>query len=143
MTVNLNYAGEDGSVGRTAPDDPDGSKYGRYYTWAEAMTGLSAGENPYVYGASGTDDMGNSYTLNNGVASYNIQIRGICPEGWHLPNAYDFYDLAAGVADDYGLRMSSIRAAIHRCGRDFRADIRCKQRRILPKSVADLSLIHI
>ena len=60
MTVNLNYAGEDGSVGRTAPDDPDGSKYGRYYTWAEAMTGLSAGENPYVYGASGTDDMGNS-----------------------------------------------------------------------------------
>lgn len=38
MTVNLNYAGEDGSVGRTAPDDPDGSKYGRYYTWAEAMT---------------------------------------------------------------------------------------------------------
>ena len=108
MTVNLNYAGEDGSVGRTAPDDPDGSKYGRYYTWAEAMTGLSAGENPYVYGASGTDDMGNSYTLNNGVASYNIQVRGICPEGWHVPNAYDFYDLAAGVADDYGLRMSSI-----------------------------------
>ncbi len=96
MTVNLNYAGEDGSVGRTAPDDPDGSKYGRYYTWAEAMTGLSAGENPYVYGASGTDDMGNSYTLNNGVASYNIQVRGICPEGWHVPNAYDFYDLAAG-----------------------------------------------
>lgn len=108
MTVNLNYAGEDGSVGRTAPDDPDGSKYGRYYTWTEAMTGLSAGDNPYVYGASGTDDMGNSYTLNNGVTSYNVQIRGICPEGWHVPNAYDFYDLAVGIADDYGLRKNSL-----------------------------------
>ena len=32
---------EDGTVGRTAPDDPDGSKFGRYYTWEEAMTGLS------------------------------------------------------------------------------------------------------
>lgn len=108
MTVNLNYAGEDGSVGRTAPDNPDGSKYGRYYTWTEAMTGLSAGDNPYVYGASGTDDMGNSYTLNNGVTSYNVQIRGICPEGWHVPNAYDFYDLAVGIADDYGLRKNSL-----------------------------------
>lgn len=56
--------------------------------------------------------MGNSYTLNNGVASYNIQVRGICPEGWHLPNAYDFYDLAAGVADDYGLLQSSIQAVV-------------------------------
>ena len=35
----------------------------------------------------------------------------------------------------------SIRAAIHRCGRDFRAGIRCKQRRILPKSVADRLIV--
>lgn len=112
MTVNLNYAGADGTVGRTAPNDPDGSKYGRYYTWEEAITGLSAGENPYVYGTTGTDDAGNSYTLNDGVPAHNIQIRGICPEGWHLPNAYDFYDLAVGVADDYGLRMNSIEEVV-------------------------------
>ena len=112
MTVNLNYAGEDGTVGRTAPDDPDGTKYGRYYTWEEAMTGLSAGENPYIYGSTGTDDMGNSYTFNDGVTSYNVQIRGICPEGWHIPNAYDFYDLAVGVADDYGLRKNSIEEVV-------------------------------
>lgn len=108
MTVNLNYAGADGTVGRTAPDDPDGSKYGRYYTWAEAMTGHSAGENPYVYGSTGTDDAGNPYTLNYTQTSHNIQIQGICPEGWHVANAYDFYDLAAGVADDYNLRRNSI-----------------------------------
>ncbi|MGN0189304.1 MAG: hypothetical protein ACI395_07295, partial [Candidatus Cryptobacteroides sp.] len=28
--------------------------------------------------------------------------------GWHIPNAYDFYDLAVGVAKDYGLEVSSI-----------------------------------
>ena len=54
----------------------------------------------------------NSYTFNDGVTSYNVQIRGICPEGWHIPNAYDFYDLAVGVADDYGLRKNSIEEVI-------------------------------
>ena len=56
--------------------------------------------------------MGNSYTLNDGVTSYNVQIRGICPEGWHIPNAYDFYDLAVGVANDYGLRKNSIEEVV-------------------------------
>lgn len=116
MMVNLNYAGTDGSVGRTAPDDADGSKFGRYYTWAEAMTGFPTGDNPYVYGAKGTDDMGNEYTLDNGPASYNIQIRGICPEGWHVANAYDFYDLAEGIADDYGLRKGLIDEVIEAVG---------------------------
>lgn len=108
MTVNLNYAGADGNVGKTAPDDPDGNLYGRYYTWTEAMTGSSTAENPYLYGTTGVDDMGASYTLNNSPASHGIQVRGICPEGWHVPNAYDFYDLIAGVARDYGLEKKSI-----------------------------------
>lgn len=112
MTVNLNDAGEDGAVGQTLASDPNGVKYGRFYTWAEAMTGLSPGENPYIYGATGEDDMGNVYTLNNGKLSYNIQIRGICPEGWHIPNAYDFYDLPAAIADDYGLRMNTLEEVV-------------------------------
>ncbi|MGN0189952.1 MAG: PL29 family lyase N-terminal domain-containing protein, partial [Candidatus Cryptobacteroides sp.] len=89
--TNLNYAGEDGTVGRTYPDDLDGASYGRYYTWREAMTGSSSTEtdNPYKFNSDGTDDEGNPYILNNAAESYGIQIQGICPEGWHIPNAYD------------------------------------------------------
>ena len=114
MTVNLNYAGESGNVGRTLSRDPDGSQFGRFYTWAEAMTGLPreiAGEqNPYVFGSTGTDDAGNDYTFNYTPLSHNIQIQGICPEGWHIPNAYDFYDLIASIAEDYDVLVNSIEA---------------------------------
>lgn len=114
MTVNLNYAGENGNVGRTLGKDPDGTQFGRFYTWAEAMTGLPreiAGEqNPYVFGSTGKDDVGNDYTFNYTPMSHNIQIQGICPEGWHIPNAYDFYDLIASIADEYDLLVNSIEA---------------------------------
>lgn len=121
---NLNYAGIDGTVGRTYPGDDNGEKYGRYYTWEEAMTGSSSAECPYTYGATGTDDMGNAYTLTDGLNAWNIQIQGICPEGWHVPNAYDFYDLAVGVADDYGLRVGTINDCVNRKAGIFLPDLR-------------------
>ena len=114
MTVNLNYAGEDGNVGRTLARDPDGLQFGRFYTWAEAMTGLPreiAGEqNPYVFGSTGKDDVENDYTFNYTSMSHNVQIQGVCPEGWHIPNAYDFYDLIASIAEDYDLLVNHIEA---------------------------------
>ena len=114
ILILLNYAGESGNVGRTLSRDPDGSQFGRFYTWAEAMTGLPreiAGEqNPYVFGSTGTDDAGNDYTFNYTPLSHNIQIQGICPEGWHIPNAYDFYDLIASIAEDYDVLVNSIEA---------------------------------
>ncbi len=38
MAENLNYAGPNGDIGRYYEDDPaNGEKYGRLYTWNEAM----------------------------------------------------------------------------------------------------------
>ncbi len=105
---NLNNAGSDGNLGLLHADDADGSLYGRYYTWNEAMTGVSGAATSFSYGDSGVDDEGNDYVLNDAAESYNIQIQGACPEGWHVPNAYDFFDLAEGVADDYGLRKETL-----------------------------------
>lgn len=110
--TNLNNAGTDGNLGVCHQDDADGSKYGRYYTWAEAMTGISGATESFSYGDSGIDAEGNAYILNDGADSYNVQIQGACPEGWHVPNAYDFYDLAAGVAEDYGLRKETLAEVI-------------------------------
>ncbi len=121
---NLNYAGLDGTVGRVYPGDENGEKYGRYYSWEEAMTGSSTADCPYTYGSSGIDDVGNAYTLTDGLNAWNIQIQGICPEGWHVPNAYDFYDLAAGVADDYGLRVGSINDCVSRKAGIYLPDVR-------------------
>ncbi len=123
MTENLNYGGEDGSLGLTATDDEEGELFGRFYTWSEAMMG-KAEENKYVYDSSGTDDAGNEYKLNAGKESWNIQVQGICPEGWHIPNAYDYYDLASGIADDYVLRRVSIVTCAEEVAGIFMKDVR-------------------
>lgn len=109
MRTNLNYSGTDGKVGRVLADDPDGSKYGRFYTWAEAMTGKAGNKEPYTDGDEVVDSEGNTFTVGyTGLKDFGIQIQGACPEGWHIPNAYDFYDLPNAIADEYGVRKGSI-----------------------------------
>lgn len=109
MRTNLNNAGEDGNLGKVMNDDPTGEKYGRYYLWGEAMTGSSGAGDPYTDGDTVTDDEGNTFVAGySGAKDFAIQIQGACPEGWHVPNAYDFYDLADGIADDYGVRRGTI-----------------------------------
>lgn len=108
MIENLNEAGEDGELGWAYNDDPaKAATHGRLYTWHEAMTGLSkatAEQNPYTFGNSGTDDAGNPYTLDGTYANaYNIQVQGACPEGWHVPNMNDWYDLLVAVKQEYGI----------------------------------------
>ncbi|TYR35103.1 hypothetical protein FXV77_14245 [Sphingobacterium phlebotomi] len=113
MIENLNEAGEDGNLGWTYNNDPGKADiYGRLYTWHEAMTGVSnatEGQNPYTWGSSGTDDVGNSYILDGTyVNSYNIQIQGACPEGWHIPNMNDWYDLLVAIKQEYGIPGNSL-----------------------------------
>jgi len=108
MIENLNESGEDGELGWAYNNDPaKAAIYGRLYTWHEAMTGVSnaaASENPYTWGSSGTDDGGNPYTIDGTYAnSYNIQIQGACPEGWHVPNMNDWYDLMVAIKQEYGV----------------------------------------
>lgn len=113
MVENLNYAGPNGDLGRLFNADPSkGGLYGRLYTWHEAMTGLpgaTAAQNPYKWGAEGIDDAGNPYTLDGtSVRSFNIQIQGACPKGWHVPNAYDWYDLIVAVKAEHNVPGASL-----------------------------------
>ncbi len=113
MVENLRYAGEDGLIGLIYNNDQTLEvRHGRLYTWHETMTGKAGAtvdDNPYAYDSSGTDDVGSSYILNNTISSHNVQFRGICPEGWHVPNAYDRYDLPLGIAQDFGLLKNSLK----------------------------------
>lgn len=112
MVENLNEAGEGGNMGRPYGDDPaNAAIYGRLYTWHEAMTGIAnctESQNPIKWGASGIDDAGNPYSMNGGAASYNMQIRGVCPEGWHVPNIYDMYDLVRDIKAVYSIPAVSL-----------------------------------
>jgi len=55
--------------------------YGRYYTWAAAMD--SAG----IFSTNGKD------CGNNKTCSPIYPVRGICPEGWHLPDTSEWHIL--------------------------------------------------
>ena len=82
MAENLNYKGaEPNTTGRCYNDNADNcAKYGRLYSWAEAM-GLDA-----------------SYNSQH-VSTSQIQTphQGICPEGWHIPTRAEWDVLTAAV----------------------------------------------
>lgn len=120
MTENCHEAGDDGRLG-VAPDLTamsvaglesqhlarlDAAK-GRFYTWYEAMTGIAGctpDECPYVPGFEGTDDMGNAFRLDGTEeGEFGIQLRGCCPEGWHVANADDWWDLLMAVKGEYAV----------------------------------------
>lgn len=63
MAENLNYGGSDMLTGACYSGVDDNCfKYGRLYSWAEAMAGQASS------------------------AAAPSGVRGICPEGWHLPS---------------------------------------------------------
>lgn len=107
MTENLDEKAENSMLGRYYNnDDALGAIYGRLYTWDEAVTGIpqcTPEQNPLKWGSSGIDDAGNPYTIDGSVQSFNIQIQGVCPEGWHIPNAYDWYDLLVAIKNEYNV----------------------------------------
>ena len=70
------------------------AKYGRLYTWAAAMD--SAGK----WNSNGKDC---GFGL---VCSSADTVRGVCPDGWHLPTSAEFYTLenAVGVCPGWALQ---------------------------------------
>lgn len=122
MVENCHEAGEDGMLGvapdltaMSAPSGVDASVLerldaakGRYYTWYEMMTGISGctpEQCPYVPDYEGTDDVGNKFRLDGTEESgeFGIQIRGCCPEGWHVANANDWWDLLMAIKSEYAI----------------------------------------
>ena len=61
------------------------AKYGRLYTWAAAMDSV---------GTWSTNGMGCGYYME---CSPTNPVRGVCPEGWHLPDATEWYALIDAV----------------------------------------------
>ena len=96
MADNLNYETENSYC---YDDDPSNcSKYGRLYTWAAAMDSV---------GTWTTNGKGCGY---NKTCSPTYPVRGVCPEGWHLPS-YDewntLFTAVGGVQDeDYAYRWN-------------------------------------
>ena len=75
------------------------AKYGRLYTWAAAMD--SAGIIP----GNTANGCGYGEICNLG----NVKVRGVCPEGWHLPNGKEWSALlsAVGYVVRIGLMLKS------------------------------------
>ena len=96
MAQNLNYAYTDvpyksgdntsDSTSWCYKDDANNcSKYGRLYTWAAAMDSV---------GIWSTNGKGCGY---NKTSSPTYPVRGVCPEGWHLPTEEEFETLFRAV----------------------------------------------
>ncbi len=84
MAENLNY-GVDGQSYCYNNSADSCAKYGRLYTWAAAMD--SAG----IWSTSGKGCGFSEYGFATCNAHYPV--RGICPEGWHLPGSSEWYSL--------------------------------------------------
>ena len=108
MAENLNYAyigvpynydshTSDSTSWSYCNDSAECSKYGRFYTWAAAMDSV---------GTWTTNGKGCGYKT---ACSPTYPVRGICPEGWHLPDSTEWYMLfyAVGGRSTAGLMLKS------------------------------------
>ena len=103
MAENLNYAYKQ----PTATKDSSSfcfnnnpafcKKYGRLYLWSAAMDSA---------GIFSTNSKGCG---NRVLCNYATSVRGVCPEGWHVPNVAEFAVLMESAGDDnfVGRRLKS------------------------------------
>ena len=86
MAENLNYWGENDEIGLCYNNRPDScAKYGRLYTWIEAMDGASS---------SNSNPSG---------------VQGVCPVGWHVPSDIEWTVLTnfVGGSETAGTKLRS------------------------------------
>ena len=108
MAENLNYAytgvpykvdgNTSDSISWCYDNDPANcAKYGRLYTWAAAMDSV------------GTWSANSQGCGCSSVCTPNYPVRGICPEGWHLPDEEEFMTLltAVGGVLTAGIKLKS------------------------------------
>lgn len=106
MAENLNYEIKNSSMKSYCYDDQDSNctKYGRLYKWASAMD--SAG----IWSKNG---MGCGFKED---CTPTFPVRGVCPNGWHLPDTTEWLSLEAatgGIRAGDNLKASS---GWHSCG---------------------------
>ena len=83
MAQNLNYESEGSYCYKDSAEHC--TKYGRLYTWAAAMDSV---------GTLSTNGKGCGFGT---TCSPTYPVRGICPEGWHLPTKAEFETLFTAV----------------------------------------------
>jgi len=70
------------------PNDPKKCKYGRWYDWATAM---------------GVDTSFNYKKWGKG----DVNQKGLCPDGWHIPNNSEWQTLVNTVGDNAGKKLKT------------------------------------
>ena len=97
MAENLNFANAEGSGESVCYNNVADScvKYGRLYTWAAAMDSAA------VFSELGKGCGDKVECKPSGV------VRGICPEGWHLPSHEEWNELLTFVGEDSGIKLKS------------------------------------
>ena len=96
--VPYNYAGGNTSDSTSWCYDNDPvncSKYGRLYTWAAAMDSV---------GTWSANSKGCGQEKN---CSPIYPVRGVCPEGWHLPDTTEWKTLIFSVGGFAGMKLKS------------------------------------
>ena len=91
MAENLNLETESSSCYNDSAENC--KNYGRLYTWGAAMDSA---------GVWSTDGKGCGRHILDGdgfVCSATFPVRGVCPEGWHLPDTTEWYVLFAAVGE--------------------------------------------
>ena len=90
MAENLNYAYNEGTAQSYCYNNSADScaKYGRFYLWSAAMDSA---------GVFSTVGKGCGYRSTCAAGSATTEVRGVCPEGWHLPSKAEFETLFAAV----------------------------------------------
>lgn len=90
MVVNLNYDYNEGSAKSVCGGD-NCEVYGRKYTWSAAMDSAA------LFSADGE---GCGIGERCSEMSETREVRGVCPKGWHLPNANDWNILSHELGED-------------------------------------------
>ena len=93
MAENLNYSTSNSYCRKDSMENC--SKYGRFYRWSAAMD--SAG----VFSQNGKGCGANV------ICDSDLPIRGICPEGWHLPSFSEWYELISFVGGANSEKLKS------------------------------------
>ena len=95
MAENLNY--ETANSYCYNDNASNCTKYGRLYTWAAAMDSV------------GTWSINGKGCGNGTTCSPRYPVRGVCPQGWHLPFQSEWYELfkAVGGESSAGIMLKS------------------------------------
>ena len=97
MAENLNYSDKNISSYCYGDDASNCSKYGRLYLWSAAMDSV---------GTFSTAGKGCGYGK---TCNANGTVRGVCPEGWHLPsdNEWMYLWITIGGTSSAGAKLKS------------------------------------